>query len=250
MKLLVIVLCLFSERYLVHSVSHKRFSWFTDYFNIVCGKLPQTGFLANRWLTLFIVILPLFLAVFIVLCLFKSLLFGFIYLILNLIVFYYCLGPGNPFYPVNNGETEAEEESAAFNYFAVVNNQVFAIIFWYIILGPLAALVYRLVSLCRDQSLTSGEAQRLTDILDWIPARLTVLLYLLVGNFQHGLHFLIQNLFALPAYNTELLGQGGLLAARARENEMVSLPFAQSLVEHAMIVYLVFIAAFTLVAWL
>lgn len=250
MKLFVIVLCLLSERYLVHTLSHNRFNWFPSFFNNLCQRLPQHSVFLNPAVMLAIIVLPFVILCGLVLFIFNHLLFGVIAFLLNLAIFYYCLGPENPFYPVR--EEGAEEYSEAFvgHYFAAVNGQLFAAVFWYIVTGALGVLIYRLISLCRGQELTAKIASQITDILDWIPARLTTLLYLLVGNFQQGFHFFTQKFLSSPEHNENLLSTGGLLAARTNASEPVLMPYAESLVEHAMIVYLVFLAFFTLVAWL
>ncbi|MDI9818248.1 MULTISPECIES: regulatory signaling modulator protein AmpE [unclassified Legionella] len=250
MKLLVIVLCLLSERFLIHRISHSRFHWFSSYFTGISQRLPKTEIsLFSEIFILSAVVLPLLLLTWLVLAILGHWLFGFVGLLLHLVIFYYCLGPENPFYPVREGE-EGEDEVITGNYFAKVNGGLFAVIFWYIAAGPLGVLVYRLISLSRTQSLTTRLAQMLTDLLDWVPARLTVLLYLLVGNFQKGIRFWIGMFFASPDKNYLLLSQGGLLAAKTDEMEVIQMPYAENLVEYALIVYLVFLALFTLVAWL
>ena len=62
----------------------------------------------------------------------------------------------------------------------------FAVIFWYAVLGPVAALVYRLVALVAEQSrhpAVALRAQRLRHALDWLPVRLLAASFALVGNF-------------------------------------------------------------------
>ncbi|WP_028387630.1 regulatory signaling modulator protein AmpE [Legionella fairfieldensis] len=250
MKLLVIVLCLLSERFLVHALSYKRFYWFSSYFDAIRQRLPQNSFFSTPAVGMIAVIFPVLFITGLVFLVFNHVLFGFIGLLLNLAIFYYCLGPENSFYPVRQEMGEEHNEMEAGRYFAKVNGQLFAVIFWYIITGASGVLIYRLISLCRYQELTAKLAASLTNILDWIPVRLTVFLYLLVGNFQRGIHFFIQKLPSSPENNTEFLSEGGLLAARTSDNESVQMSYAESLVEHALIVYLVFIAFFTLVAWL
>ncbi len=60
----------------------------------------------------------------------------------------------------------------------------------------------------------------------------------------------MQKFFSSPEFNNQLLTEGGLLAARTSESEPVQLPYAESLVEHSIIVYLVVLALFTLGAFM
>lgn len=249
MKLFVIVLCLLSERYFIHRVSHNRFYWFASYFQTIRQHLSQTGSLQAGFI-LVAIVFPIVLLTWLLLFIFGHLAYGLVGLLLNIAIFYYCLGPGNPFYPVREEGTVDGAEVAAGRYFAKVNGQLFAVVFWYIVAGVTGILVYRLISLCQEYEPTEKLAKQLTALFDWIPARLTVFLYLLVGNFQQGVHFFIQKFFSTPARNERLLTEVGLLAAGTKEGEAVQLPYAENLVEHAMIVFLVFLAFFALVAWL
>lgn len=246
MKLLVILICLLSERYLVHALSCLRFNWFPAYYNRIYHYVNQNELLLNPNILLIIIVLPLLVATGIALYVTNHLLFGFFKFLLHLFIFYYCLGPVNPFYPVSTEEETEDSELAAGSYFSQVNGQLFSVLFWYVIGGALAIVVYRLISLCQEQELTAKLARQITNFLDWIPARITVLLYLLVGNFQNGFHFYIKKFLSYPEFNNQFLSEGGLLAAHTNENEPVQLPYAEALVQHACIVYLVFLAVFTL----
>ena len=165
MKLLIIVLCLLSERYLVHAISYSRFYWFNRFFDVVTGKLPTTGIFTNTYVALGLIILPFLLITWLLLALFGHALFGFIGLLLNLAIFYYCLGPVNSFYPVNTSTDELSEEMTAGNYFADVNHQLFSVILWFILLGPLGVLCYRLLYLCKEYTLTKLAAFNRTSLL-------------------------------------------------------------------------------------
>ena len=70
--------------------------------------------------------------------------------------------------------------------------RTFSVIFWFVILGPLGAVLYRS---CRfmQQSLPEMEdlgldfrtgVNRLLHILDWVPVRVTAFTYALSGNFH------------------------------------------------------------------
>lgn len=129
MKLLVIILSLLSERYLVHAVSHLRFNWFPAYFNTLSERLPKSHQLLYQALILLAIVLPLAIICAVLLYIFDSVLFGFIGFLLNLAIFYYCLGPENPFYPVREDTDAEHSELAVGDYFAKANGQLFAVIF-------------------------------------------------------------------------------------------------------------------------
>ncbi|AHE67362.1 regulatory signaling modulator protein AmpE [Legionella oakridgensis] len=250
MKLLIIVLCLLSERFLVHVSAHKRFYWFTSYFNAVIKLFPEHRMMINPWIMLILVLLPLLLATAIIFYFFEHFLFGFVGLLLSLIIFYYCLGPGHPFYPACSQSPESAIQDDVGNYLAEVNGQLFAVIFWYIILGPLGVLAYRLISLCRNQDKVQVQANYLAAVLDWVPARMTALLYLLVGHFQAGIHYFSNHVLTSPDNNQMMLKTCGLYAVDGDEQELLLMSKAETLVEHATIVLLVFLAFFTIAAWL
>lgn len=250
MKLLVIVLCLLSERFLLHGGSQHRFRLFKAYGNYISPRLPKTSFIASSWFLLFLILFPWIIGIGLAFYCFENLLFGFAGFLFNLIIFFVCIGPENPFYPVRSSAAKDECDTEVERYLTEVNGAMFAALFWYIALGPLAVLTYRLVSLSQHQQSVGHQATLLTDIFDWIPARMTVLLYLLVGNFQAGVQHFAQSFFLAPDKNQSMLSSCGMKALRCRENKPVTLTHAEGLVEHAVIVLLLLLACFTLVAWM
>lgn len=250
MKLFIIVLCLLIERFLPHKISYSRFYWFSDYFSALRQKLPLTPPFTKDWFLLISAIFSLLVLPCVLLFIFGTFFFGFISLLLNIAIFYYCLGPGNPFFPERTNCDASHKEAELAGYFIKVNDQLFAVIFWYILTGPIGLLAYRLISLCKDQEATAKLATQIVNLLNWVPARLTVLLCLLVGNFQRGFQFFTQKFLSGPQNNDSLLSSGCLLAARTYDDEQIELPYVENLVEHATIVCLVLLAFFTLVAWL
>ncbi|MCL9685653.1 regulatory signaling modulator protein AmpE [Legionella maioricensis] len=250
MKLLVVVLCLLSERFLIHTASCQRFYWFGDYYLSIKKTIDKNSFFTNPWMILAATILPIIFVTSIIYFLLHNILFGFLGLILSIVLFFYCLGPQNAFYPISESSSELPNNTLVGSYFAQVNRQLFSVVFWYILAGPIAVLTYRLITLCRDINSMSQQADQVTNILEWIPARLSALLFLLVGNFQRGFILYTRLFFSKPELNSQLLSNCGLQAARTSESDEIPLPVAESLVEHATIVFMVLIALFTLVAWL
>lgn len=250
MKLLVIVLCLLSERFLIHSFSHQRFAWFGGYVSLIKTKTEGHAALENPWLKLALILLPIIIAVSVIYLLFHNMFYGFGGLVLSIIIFFYCLGPQNPFYPLSEADKEHSSQGLPGNYFVMANSQLFAVIFWYLAAGPIAALTYRLINLSQAVDSVNTQAKQVNDVLEWIPARLTALLFLLAGNFQRGFSAFTKHLLSAPDSNDAILSECGLQAVRVNDEEDTPIPVAEELVEHATIVLLVFIALFTLAALL
>jgi membrane protein required for beta-lactamase induction len=72
------------------------------------------------------------------------------------------------------------------------NDNLFAVCFWFVVLGPVGALLYRLAAELRIPRNSravdyTGAAERLHDILNWAPARLFALGFALSGSLTHAL---------------------------------------------------------------
>lgn len=75
---------------------------------------------------------------------------------------------------------------------AVSLQDYFVPAFWYLLLGPLGAVAYRLLELTRQQwgHSASHPAAMLVHALEWIPARLLALSFALIGQFDSTLRTL------------------------------------------------------------
>jgi membrane protein required for beta-lactamase induction len=89
------------------------------------------------------------------------------------------------------GQREAVEEAI----FVQANNRVFGVIFWFMVLGPAGAWLFRVSDLMRrraafeaarraDGRPSGGALATLHGLLAWIPARLAAATYALAGSFE------------------------------------------------------------------
>lgn len=241
MEFLVIILCLTVERFFAHKSTHHRFSWFMAYSDKVSAITASTP----AWCVLVVIVLPVLIISALLFYFFGSILFGLVGFILNLLVFYYCLGPCNPFNSVKDNPCQVLTEQQTGDYLASANEQLFAVIVWYLVLGPVSIIAYRLLSLCQGQPDGSPLARQLIDLFDFFPARLTALLYLLVGDFQRGFELLCKRFLSAPRHNQALLHDCGL-AALGEVNDSKTMRSAERLVEQATIILLVFLALVTM----
>ena len=92
----------------------------------------------------------------------------------------------------------------------------FAVIFWYFLLGPVAALAYRLLALATERSqnpLVAERAGQLRHAFDWLPVRLLAASFALVGNFVAVSRVMLHELLSWDISAAQLVEKVGLVAA-------------------------------------
>ncbi|RDI38452.1 regulatory signaling modulator protein AmpE [Aquicella lusitana] len=241
MTFIVILIALLIERFF--DWSHLRqWSWYHRYENLISERLPGK----SPYLTLLLTILPLLIVIAIIDISLKGWLYGFIRLLFHLFILLYCLGPQNLWadaFSCINALTQGDAHFAADklktsfgitdtsysqslhqhllnNIFVEANTRVFAIVFWYLILGPVGAVLYRTVALSssemprEDMTPTLSQTARLIKaVLDWVPVRLFTFIFALGGHFVHVLSCwqkkVLQGLSSSEALLTEC-GQAAL----------------------------------------
>ena len=153
---------------------------------------------------------------------------GFTYLILAVVVLFFSLGPEDIGEEVDAYcralESESDEEirqaakaivegdvpddarerirSVEESVCIQANNRLFAVVFWFVLLGPLAAWAYRVTDMIRRRAVfnaardedADGHSARVRDAaimlhgwLAWVPARLTAVGYATAGHFDEAI---------------------------------------------------------------
>lgn len=306
MNLIALLIGLVVER-LATQIFHWRRMRFMD-------RIIDTGFrYASRlkdWppvVPVIILALLLALPVFIVIVALGDSLLGFPYLILAIVVLFFSLGPNDigeevseycaalededeeqlhqkakalveSDVPSDLGECIHAVESAVF---VQANNRLFAIIFWFVALGPfgpLGAWLYRVTDLIRRRAVftaarAEGDAEiestsRIRDAavtlhgwLAWIPARLTAVGYAVAGHFDEAFSAWRKHPEPAPETPSEASEQllarvgSGALALHddpeedLRERGIRGAMAANRLVFRLLVIWAVVIAAMTLYGW-
>lgn len=91
----------------------------------------------------------------------------------------------------------------------------FAVIFWYFVLGPVAALAYRLLALASEHGKTSALVERATQArhaFDWVPVRLLAASFALVGNFVAVSRVMLSELLNWNISASRLISKVGCVA--------------------------------------
>jgi len=146
--------------------------------------------------------------------------------------------------------------------FKEANARQFGVLFWFGILGPGGAILYRCADLMKRHALPEATAEcraaaaRLLGVLDWIPAHLTALGYALAGSFDDAvsdlrayyrdcrLHF-----FQVSDDVLVFSGLGAVRGTVGEEAGVTRLKSALSLVRRTLIIWLVMYGLFSIFQW-
>ena len=88
--------------------------------------------------------------------------------------------------------------------------RLFAVLFWFLVLGPPGALVYRLIRLYpSDDDASRALRWKVLQVVDWIPARLVACGFSVIGDFERCRKQLSKLLPSTDVPNAEVLEQCG-----------------------------------------
>jgi membrane protein required for beta-lactamase induction len=219
MIFLIIIAALFAERYLLEQEDFRQHLWFRDYCRWFRHLPLGSWFSENRFAMLALLLLPIS-VVMILQSWAAETLGGVPEWFLSFFILLLALGPHDIEHQVTNFldardhgsserasriaseimDREAIEEEPELSIrvsesvVEQANHRLMAVIFWFVVLGPAGAMLYRLSSLAEkfsrddpDRRVINEQAFNLLHILNWLPARMLAATYALVGNFDNVL---------------------------------------------------------------
>ncbi len=159
-------------------------------------------------------------------------------------------------------DTAARSEAVTHAVLAEANDRLFGIFFWFALLGPSGAVLYRSVDFLRRAPATdvrsdefTAAVNRLYGVLAWVPAHLAALGYALAGGFEDAvsdLKVFYANCSAkFFQVNNDVLVCAGLGALRASAEEPGTgrLRSALLLVRRTVIIWMVIYFLVILISW-
>jgi len=278
------------------AASVRHYGWYSDWLRWIDSRFPEDSFWRGRWGLVMAVVPPL-LAVSLFQLALDEPLIGLGGLLFGIIVLFYAWGPRDldqdvealasardlnsrreaaaRFWP--EGGTPALDGGSLVE--AVFRNALrrwFGVLFWFLLLGPVGALGYRLVALAAEGEAsrhlpgeTLAGARTALALLDWPVAQLLTLALALVGNFDTvlgawresgGARFSLDNRFlgavARASVKCELaeeaadyVDESGVASSTAvalAASEAPELRDAMSLVWRSLLVWLAVLALFVI----
>ncbi|MCO7223968.1 regulatory signaling modulator protein AmpE [Pleionea sp. CnH1-48] len=256
MTLLVLVIVLVVEYYWSPLTHYRQHSWISRYANEFSAKLTKTFDVPAYFVVAIVLASPLFL-VWLLLDNHHSLLSSLFELLIEIVLLSWCLGPTALFNRSKYGEVlennanffggqiEQNDNSSLLLYGHV---GYIAPIFWFLLAGPVAVLAYRLMSvvaLTEKPMIESAQIswwQKLFHIADWLPGRLTTLLFLLAGNFIAGFSVYSKKALDASIKSCELIIDVGQQVLPNAQDDSSSLTEVSALIERSLILLMTFVA--------
>lgn len=280
MALITIIISLMLDHAFRHLHHLRDMSWLERYTHSVSGFIKTE----NSWLKLIAVLaLPILVLVLLQVYLY-NIFWGIPFFLISIPVLFYCLGPDCL---INDIEAYLDarslgDDDEALHYAAVLtgrpasmspdqqttdvtrailstaNERVFSVLFWFVLLGPLGAVLYRLTAhISKQEGITDSlrnSATLVQSSMAWAPARILAIGYALTGHFDAA----VQAYRNRPAEdditlaNYDVLVSTGLGALRHQQmtDEISCIRSARSLVTRSILIWVAMLALLTLGGWL
>ena len=237
MSVIILLLCVFVQRYLCFYSQSCQFDWVSPFYRFLSHRFYQQ-MSSIPLLGLSLLILPPLLLVLVVFNLFEHI-FGITgYWILSLVWCWYCLNVFNLSARLEGSSTLAEVSALYFQ-------QVFAVIFWFL-LGPLWLALYVATKEVshygsrRDEPLVVfSYAQLMLSVMDWLPVRLFGLSLALISHFTQLLRLWVSSLSCSLSQTINLVPEWVEVAVETLDESMSLGDRLKALMEYSLAVWLV-----------
>jgi len=259
----------------------RNFDWFDSYTRWVLKTLP--GISSQNLSSILILLLPVMLVVMLLQIWFDGRLLGLVELSFGLVIFAFSLGPKDLNRQINRyleAKESGDEQAAHTEASAIMqkespdnldqqtvevmrsvlhesNDRFFSVIFWFVVLGPFGAMLYRLTShtmRTTGNATLANAARQLQAILAWAPAHLVAMGYALTGNYEGAKKEFYgknkqEDLYDCNYHTLITAGQGALKDCTPGE-ETACIRSARALVLRTLVVWLGVISILTLIGWM
>lgn len=289
MSLLSVIFALIAESFISRLAELRQFDLFHRYEAWLRDKLPHFSF-QNGTITLLIVITSVVFIVWLLSAMLGNVL-GLFEFIFGVVVLVFSIGPRDlaedtqkVISAFEKGDYEqanlaandllgyevsqsplALAQTVKNSVLLQANSQMLGVFFWFIFLGPVGAVLFRLSCILKEKnhSVTDDFAEASRDlyrILIWLPARVCVLSYAVAGSFVDTMRdwknlsdfwqrdsedFIVASGNGALYYDDHLAGESD-----DEEPDINGIKLALALVKRAVVVWVVFLGILTVTGWL
>lgn len=283
MKLIILLACVLLQTFNIR-LFHDRYRLFDQYYAFIKPLLAKLG-VDRGWIGIIGVLAPLLIVILILNSIFSH--FAILYFLYGVLILLICLDVRDvkanlaTFFNAlsSDDRIHAQVEVEKFTHLPADEDKssmiravtgaillqsitnIFAVIFWFLVFGPLGAVFYYLVAAMSEQSVKEpsegkdySQAKGLKDVLDWLPVRLVAFTYALVGNFAPIFNLWVDRLGEGISSNASLLIDSGMMAMDLPEDshiaEVGENHKAAALVRRTLWTWMIAITVFYVIGWI
>lgn len=278
MNLIAILLCIVLQRFLNLGGYFKNI-WFYEYVHQLIFFLQKK----NKWISLIVIIFPIFLVLGVLQFFLQDRLFGVFYLVILCVVLFFCIDARDfrrqltIYFEQQEKHDESAVKKIAAKYSEIDNTytiqevnravtkavllksfeKLFSGLFWFTIFSVYGVTLYFVLSLLtkkRDdipKELTKLACQ-LRQIADYIPSRILGFTFAIGGCLRKGFSYCLYNLQSNYKFNEKFVIESGLIALDADLTDLTKLQErenqdALNLIDRTLIIWIVFIGLISLI---
>lgn len=211
-------------------------AWLRKYFS---GLMQGHGLF-----TLLICVLPILIVVSLLLTLLYHL-FGHVgYLILSLMLFWYCID-------ITALRVSSRRAFSAEQFLIESYQKIFSPLFWYLVFGPIGLTLSVVITILEKEFLSESAFSLAVQVIDWLPVRALGLSFALVGNFGSVFKLWIKHLpRGLSDEQSEVLTLAQEALGGGADNKSLLLSDVVNLLHRTILVWLIVIALVLISGWL
>lgn len=286
MSFLVVLIGVIADRLLPQLNEHRSEAWFQAAYHQLFQRLPRDASWPGLVLAAVAVLVPAVITWAAIWLVWE--ISPFIAYVLGLVVFIFMLGPRGLFSDLHaliDAERNADEaerdrlagvtlaphpvpptsferiRAVVTRMLVLAGRRLFSVIFWYVILGPAGAVLFRAADILRHRSDLDSDAavdaaQRLYGLLEWAPSRLLAGSYALAGSFDEAMSerraYYMECQGRFFEINEDILactGRGALAFGEDTAGEVEELEATASLLFRALVIWLAVLALLSLLGW-
>jgi len=252
MDFLAVIIAFAIQRLLHFAPTERLPKWIHAYFVLMEKQTEKYSLVKKQaWMSVAFLLLPIFIIVAVVLFLLAHTLSDVSNFFLYILIMWYCVD--------SLRFKRLKEEGSPDVIFMTAYEDIFAIIFWYAILGPFGGILYYLVTALLEYLNEAAIKKtnwltavlKFRGLLDWIPVRLVGLTFALVGHFFFAASDWFHHLKGGLAPDHQLVAELGDKAMKLDAGEKDKrLERALYLAERALWLWLVVLAIGSIFSWL
>ena len=240
MELLAVLAVLLLQRHTELSTEVHKLRIFQHYTDFMESQFSKQSWWSG-YLGLLVFLIPALIIVLVAHWILSGWLFHILGFLFSVFILLYCVD-FKSFRQMKDGDAVDNETVGQ-------ESQLFSILFWFIVLGPVGGVLYYLLIKALQQPALQEKALLIQGVLDWIPVRISGFLFALVGHFGSAFSWWWKHCDSGIKDAQKFMVGTARAALQLEDDKSISGGDLKTLFERALWAWVVLLAVLTLIIW-